>query len=52
MIHMVFQNIVKRKEKFLEPTYGGAGLGTTSPNGGCSVGAPHTTMPTSLSVPI
>jgi hypothetical protein len=39
MIDMLFQNIIKRKKKFLGPLFGGAGVGTISPNRGCSVGA-------------
>jgi hypothetical protein len=33
---MLFQNIVKGKEKLLGPLYGGAGVGTSSPNERCS----------------
>jgi hypothetical protein len=52
VIDMLFQNIVKRKEKFLGPPYGGASVGTTSSNEGCSAGAPHTAVSAPLLTPI
>jgi hypothetical protein len=45
---MLFQNIVKRKEKLGGRRLGGAGVGTASPNGGCTAGAPHTAVPAPL----
>jgi hypothetical protein len=39
---MLFQNIVKRKEKFLEPPY----VKTTFQNEGCSAGVSYMAIPT------
>jgi hypothetical protein len=39
VVDMLFQNIVKSK-KIGGLRLGGAGVGTASPNGGCTAGAP------------
>jgi hypothetical protein len=45
---MLFHNIVKTGKSFEGRCMGGAGVGTASPNRGCTAGVPHTTVPVTL----